>query len=148
MSGAERFEDLIAWQKARELVRAIHVVTRDRQRWWDIDLVRQIRRTAVSTMSNIAEGFERDGAAEFEQFLSVAKSSCAEVRSLLYTAWDCDFIEEATFQQLRSQADETGRVIGGLRAADQRHRDEGKGQARRQLHSAGSTQHATLGAKR
>lgn len=116
VSGVERFEDLVAWQKARELVRAVHEVTRDR-RQWDIDLTRQFRRAAVSTMSNIAEGFERDGAAEFEHFLSVAKLSCAEVRSLLYAASDCGFLDEATFHRLRSQAVETGRVIGGLRAA-------------------------------
>src|SRR5712691_5585405 len=77
----EKFEDFIAWQKARKLTAEIYGVT-DRGRFAsDFGLKDQIRRAAVSVMSNIAEGFERGRATEFHQFLSVAKGSCAELRS-------------------------------------------------------------------
>ncbi len=86
MSGkVEHFEDLIAWQKARELTRAIYEVTRQGAFAKDYGLSGQIQRASVSIMSNIAEGFERGNPREFHQFLSVSKSSCAEVRSQLYT---------------------------------------------------------------
>lgn len=78
---ASRFEELIAWQKARELTKCIYLATGRSGFAKDSDLARQIRRAAVSVMSNIAEGFERSGSAEFPHFLSVARASCAEVRS-------------------------------------------------------------------
>ncbi len=77
----ERFEDLIAWQKARQLTRAIYQRTRQRPFAQDFGLATQAQRAAVSIMANIAEGFERGGRGEFHQFLSTAKASCAEVRS-------------------------------------------------------------------
>jgi four helix bundle protein len=83
LSGVERFEDLIAWQKARELTRAVYAITRNGAFAKDFGLAGQIQRAAVSVMSNIAEGFERRGTAEFEHFLRIAKASCAEVKSLL-----------------------------------------------------------------
>ncbi len=79
MSGSiERFEDLIAWQKARVLTRQIYQLTSEVPFSRDFGLKDQIRRAAISIMSNIAEGFERNRPAEFHQFLSVAKASCAE----------------------------------------------------------------------
>ena len=68
-------------------------------------------------MSNIAEGFERGTAAEFHHFLTVAKGSCAEVRSQLYVALDADYLEELPFHDLMKAAAEVGRVIGGLRSS-------------------------------
>jgi four helix bundle protein len=68
-------------------------------------------------MSNIAEGCERRGRREFHQFLSTAKGSCTEVRSQLYVAFDIGYIEEDAFHRLLAQAEEVGRVVGGLRAA-------------------------------
>ena len=67
-------------------------------------------------MSNIAEGFERNRNREFHQYLSMAKASCAEVRSLLYVALDADYLMEDQFSTLLSAAEETARVIGGFRA--------------------------------
>ena len=104
-----RFEDLLAWQKARVLTRKIYQVSRQRDFRRDYGLSGQIQRAAVSIMSNIAEGFERGGLGEFHQFLSTAKASCAEVRSQLYVALDIGYIDDATFQKLREQAEEVGR---------------------------------------
>jgi four helix bundle protein len=73
-----------------------------------------------------AEGFERGGRGEFQQFLSVAKGSCAEARSQLYVALDVGYIENEEFERLLRQAEEVARLIGGLRAAVQRQRDEAK----------------------
>jgi len=79
----ERFEDLIAWQKARELTKEIYAVTSNGSFSKDYGLRDQIRRAAVSAMSNVSEGFERGSLNEFHQFLVIAKASCAEVRSQL-----------------------------------------------------------------
>jgi four helix bundle protein len=117
LSKIERFEDLIAWQKARELTRTIYQVTSIGAFSRDVGLVRQIQRAAVSIMSNITEGFERRGRREFHQFLSTAKGSCAEVRSELYVAFDIGYIEENDFHRLLAQTEEVGRIVGGLRAS-------------------------------
>ncbi len=125
MSGRiERFEDFIAWQKARKLTAAIYKVTDQGKFSRDYGLRDQIRRAAVSIMSNIAEGFERGRASEFHQFISIAKASCAEVRSQLYVAMDAGYLDQESFDVLHEQAKEVGRIIGGLRASVERKRDE------------------------
>lgn len=113
----ERFEELIAWQKARVLTREIYEITRRGAFARDFGLSGQIQRAAVSIMSNIAEGFERGGRGEFHQFLSTAKASCAEVRSQLYVALDVGYLEEQKFHTLLRQAEEVARIVGGLRAS-------------------------------
>ena len=115
-----RFEDLIAWQKARELCRVVYELTRKREFAKDFALVDQIRRAAISVGSNIAEGFERGNPKEFHQFLSVSKSSCAELRSQLYTAMDVGHVTDVEFSKVHDLCVETGRVIGGLRLAVER----------------------------
>lgn len=116
----ERFEDLIAWQKARELTKQIYDVTRIDEFSKDFGLKDQIRRAAVSVMSNIAEGFDRGGRAEFHRFLVIAKGSCAEVRSQLYIASDIGYIDQNCFNELYVLISEISRIIGGLRAAVQK----------------------------
>jgi four helix bundle protein len=125
MGKIERFEDLIAWQKARELTRAIYEATRQGAFSKDYGLSGQIQRAAVSIMSNIAEGFERGGRGEFHQFLSTAKASCAEVRSQLYVALDVGYLGRTMFDRLMEQGEEVGRIIGGLRASVQRQKEDG-----------------------
>jgi len=125
MAKIERFEDLIAWQKARELTRAVYEATRQGAFAKDYGLSSQIQRASVSIMSNIAEGFERGGRGEFHQFLSTAKASCAEVRSQLYVALDVGYLEQPAFDQLMQQADEVARIVGGLRASVQRQKEDG-----------------------
>ena len=119
----ERFEDLIAWQKARQLTVEIYRITAHGEFAKDFGLRDQIRRAAVSVMSNIAEGFDRGSRGEFHQFLVVAKASCAEVRSQLYVAQDIGYIAQEIFSNLRSNTDELSRIIGGLRVAVQKQRD-------------------------
>lgn len=114
---AEKFEDLIAWQKARESTRAIYQVTASGSFAKDFGLRDQIRRAAVSVMSDLAERFERGGRSDFHQFLSVAKSSCAELRSQPYVALDATHLNPLAFRRLILQAEEVARIIGGLRKA-------------------------------
>jgi len=111
-----KFEDLIAWQKARELTKRIYEMTRKEPYSKDFRLSSQIQSASVSIMANIAEGFERARRQEFHQFLSVAKASCAEVRSHLYVALDAKYISETEFNDIMPLAIEVGKIIGGLRA--------------------------------
>lgn len=119
-----RFEDLIAWQKSRVLTKEIYVVTAKSTFAKDFGLRDQIRRASVSVMSNIAEGYERRGRAEFHQYLSIAKSSCAEVRSQLYVAYDVGYLQTVEFEKLANLADESSRIIGALKASVRPSRSE------------------------
>ena len=80
---------------------------------------------SVSIMSNIAEGFDRGGRPEFHQFVVIAKGSCAEVRSQLYTALDAEYIDKEKFNDLYALAVETTRILGGLRASLKKNRTKG-----------------------
>jgi len=122
----ERFEDLIAWQKARGLTREIYRLTRSARLAKDYSLASQMQRASVSIMANIAEGFERGRRPEFHQFLSTAKSSCAELRSHLYIALDANYITQEQFELLLGHAEEVARIVGGLRAAVAKQRDTGR----------------------
>jgi len=117
MSKVERFEDLIAWQKARELTTKIYQITNLGEFARDFGLRDQIRRASVSTMSNIAEGFERYNPNEFHHFLSISKASCGEVRSQIYVAFDINYITKEQFVELKAKCEELSRIIGGLRSS-------------------------------
>jgi len=119
----EKFEDLIAWQKARKLTSEIYRVTAKEPFVRDFGLKDQIRRAAVSSMSNLAEGFERGRATEFHQFLSIAKGSCAELRTQLYVALDVGYLSPSVFEVLMIQATEVGQILGGLRLSVERRRE-------------------------
>ncbi|HEX9423170.1 MAG TPA: four helix bundle protein [Pyrinomonadaceae bacterium] len=119
----ERFEDFIAWQKARKLTADIYRITSEGNFARDFGLKDQIRRAAVSSMSNLAEGFERGRPAEFHQFLSVAKGSCAELRTQLYVALDVGYLKLSTFNVLMAEATEVGQILGGLRRSVERRRE-------------------------
>jgi len=114
MSSFQRFEDIEAWQKARELTKAIYAMSNDGQFARDFSLRDQIRRASVSIMSNIAEGFGRGGNKEFMQFLSTAKGSASEVQAQLYVAIDAGYINQDQFQKLYSETEATARMIAGL----------------------------------
>jgi four helix bundle protein len=114
MAGIQRFEDILAWQKARLLAKEIYQITNNPIFSKDFGLRDQIRRAAVSTMSNIAEGFERKSPADFMRFLLIAKASCAEVRSQLYLALDIAYITQDDFERLSSLTIEVSKLINAL----------------------------------
>ncbi|MDH4232384.1 MAG: four helix bundle protein [Nitrospirota bacterium] len=113
----ERFDDLIAWQKARELTKQIYTVTGKKPFPADFGLREQIQRATVSIMSNLAEGFERGISSEFHQFIVIAKASCAEVRSKLYTALDIGYITKEEFNVVNNLSAEVSRIICGLKVS-------------------------------
>jgi four helix bundle protein len=116
MNKIEKFEDIIAWQKARELTKEIYKCTRSGEFARDYGLKDQIRRASVSAMANVAEGFERGGDKEFIQFLSTSKGSCGEVKSHLYVALDQAYVTPIAFDQLYGQASEVSRLLSGFMA--------------------------------
>ena len=87
MATFNRFEDIDGWKNARKLTRSMYEASNKGGFAKDYDLRNQIRRSCVSIMSNIADGFERDGTKEFIHFLSIAKASAGEVRSQIYVAF-------------------------------------------------------------
>ena len=114
MSTLKQFEDIEAWQKARELTRGVYACSKAGNFAKDFGLRDQIRRASVSVMSNIAEGFERGGTGEFIQFLAMAKGSAGEVEAQLYVARDQHYISDDEFQSLKATAVSTKKLIAGL----------------------------------
>ncbi len=114
MAKIEKFEDIEAWKKARELAKEIYAISNEGLFARDFGLRDQIRRAAVSVMSNIAEGFERGGDKEFGQFIAHAKGSSAEVRAQLYVALDQGYIDKPTFDRLAELTIHINRMLAGL----------------------------------
>ena len=114
MATFQSLEEIEVWQKARELTREVYTISSHGSFAKDFALRDQIRRASVSIMSNIAEGFERSGTAEFVQFLAVAKGSTGEVISHIYVAADQVYIAKEEGDHLLGLANETSRMIGGL----------------------------------
>jgi len=114
MSTFNKFEDIIAWQKARELCKFINVLTEYQNFSRDFKLINQIKGSSGSAMDNIAEGFERGGNKEFIQFLFISKGSAGETRSQLYRALDNNYITEKDFTSAYDLANEVGKLVGGL----------------------------------
>ena len=114
MATFQRFEEIIAWQKARALCKMIKAYTDKELFSKDFKLVGQIRSSSGSVMDNIAEGFERGGNKEFIQFLFISKGSAGEVRSQLYRALDNGYITTDEFQKAYDLADEVSKMIRGL----------------------------------
>jgi four helix bundle protein len=110
----ERFEEMEAWKAARELSQMVYGVTRDGTFARDYGLKDQIRRAAVSILSNLAEGFERGGNKEFLQFLAIAKGSCGEVRAQLYVALDQSYLSHEQWSTLNNKTSEISRLIAGF----------------------------------
>ena len=111
MSSIRRFEDVLGWQRARELAREIYRASASGAFAKDYALRDQIRRASVSVLSNISEGFERGSDREFAQFLNIAKGSVGEVRCQLYIALDQGYLPEAQFRDLSNKAAEISRQI-------------------------------------
>jgi four helix bundle protein len=109
-----RFEDIAAWQDARELTRSVYQCTTRATFAKDFGLRDQIQRAAGSGMHNIAEGFDSGSDVEFVRFLRYAQRSCTEVQSELYVALDQKYISDQQFHTLFDQASKTRSRIGGL----------------------------------
>ena len=114
MASIQRFEDVEGWQKARELAKTVYQVTSTGKFARDFGLRDQIRRAAVSILSNIAEGFERGGDKEFLLFLSLAKGSCGELRAQLYVAVDQAYLTQSQFDSVMGKAVQVSRLLSGL----------------------------------
>ncbi|MDI6734004.1 MAG: four helix bundle protein [Patescibacteria group bacterium] len=107
----EKFEQLISWQKGKELSLLIYKILKDNR---DFSFRDQIQRAVISITNNIAEGFERRSNKELKQFLYIAKGSCGEVRSMLYIALELKYIGEKDFGQCCNLALETARLLSGF----------------------------------
>jgi len=107
----QRFEDLEVWKDARELVKRVYQMSENFPSHEMSGLTSQIRRAAVSVMSNIAEGFERGANTEFIQFLFVARASCGEVPSHSYVVLDLNYASQSEIDELREQCAKLSRRI-------------------------------------
>jgi len=114
MASIQRFEEIEAWQKGRELTRQIYQLTAKGEFSRDFTLKDQIKRASISITSNIAEGFERGGNREFIQFLATAKGSASELKSQLYVARDAGYITQDEFDELYKLAHSIVLLIGGF----------------------------------
>ena len=114
MATFRRIQDIRVWHLARKLVKDVYYLSDSARFRKDGPLRNQIRRASVSIVSNIAEGFERDGNKEFMQFLSQAKGSAGEVLSQLYIALDQNYCEEESFHHLQRITIQTLRMLESL----------------------------------
>ncbi len=117
MAGVSKFEDLIARQKSRLLVLNSYLLCRKDGVSRDFGFCDQLRSAALSVMSNIAEGFERQSRKEFARFLDISIASCAEVRSQLYAALDLEYATESEFQDLQKLATDVSYLTKALRTS-------------------------------
>ncbi len=114
MAAFGRFEDIQAWQKARETTKRVYEMTTNGEFARDFGLRDQLRRSCVSVMANIAEGSARHSDKEFANFLNIARASVAESQSHLYVARDLGYIDESVFSGLYELLDEISRMTLSL----------------------------------
>src|SRR5579872_5353600 len=114
MATITRFEDILAWQKARVLVHAVYQICETGKLTKDFRLRDQLTSSAVSVMSNIAEGFGRKNDKEFIRFLDYSWGSVSEVQSLLYVILDNNSIQQEIFDKLFPQASEVASLVAGF----------------------------------
>jgi four helix bundle protein len=107
----DQFEDILAWQKAKVLTLRVYSLLMNLK---DFGFKDQLCRASVSIMNNIAEGFERRSDNEFIHFLFIAKGSCGEVRSMLYLAFELNYLKEEEYLTLLNLSKEISKMISGL----------------------------------
>ena len=109
-----KFEDIEAWQEARNLVNIVYELTRNQYFTKDYGLKDQVRRAAISIMANIAEGFDRKSRKEFLRFLAYSLSSVSEVKSHIYIALDQNYITSEQFRTIFLQAEKVSKMLTGF----------------------------------
>ncbi len=107
----KKFEDIVVWQKAKELTIKIYKYFKN---IYDFSFKDQIQRSSISIMNNIAEGFERKGNKEFKHFLFVAKGSCGELRSMLYLGLELQYVNHQRFEELYNLSLEISKMLSGF----------------------------------
>ena len=107
----ENFEDIIAWQKSKELTLFIYKAFLNNK---DFGFKDQIQRASVSIMNNIAEGFERKGDKELKHFLFIAKGSCGEVRSMLYLALNLEYLNKEQYEKYSNLSIDISKLLSGF----------------------------------
>lgn len=112
MATIKKFEEIEAWQKARMLAKEIFLISSETALSKDYRFRDQVNAAAGSVMDNITEGFERGGRLEFINFLTIAKGSCAEVRSQFYRMFDRIYIKEEKFNELYKLTEAIGSKLG------------------------------------
>ncbi|MBN8701530.1 MAG: four helix bundle protein [Bacteroidetes bacterium] len=114
MATIDRFEDLIAWQKAKKLALGVYTLTNVGIFSKDFGLRDQVRRSSISVVSNIAEGFERKGNREFLQFLYISLGSLGELKTQIEIAFELNYFSENEYKNILPQITEVRKIINGL----------------------------------
>ena len=113
MAKFNSFEEILSWQKARELNLKIYKLTNTNSFYHD-NVLKKIRRASVSITSNITEGFEIETTKEFIRFLYISKASTGECRSQLFLAYDLEYLEEKEFNEIKAGLEEISKLLSGL----------------------------------
>ena len=114
MATVKRFEDLQCWQEARRFVKLVYELTSHERFKKDFELVGQVKKSAVSSMANIAEGFHRNSKKDFMKFLDYSRSSIAETISHLYVAFDQNYITDVELNKAKEQANTVWKMINNF----------------------------------
>ena len=114
MATIKRFEDLECWQAARELTKYVYELTKKEKFSRDFELVRQIRKSSVSSMGNTAEGFHRNSNKDFMRFLGYSRSSIAETISHSYVAYDQEYIDDDELEEVKRLAEVAWKKINNF----------------------------------
>lgn len=114
MAAFRKFEDILAWQKARQVTKFIYQITASGGLAKDFELRSQIRLASVSIMANIAEGFGRHSDKEFANFLNIAHASAYEVQSHFYVALDLEYVNRKDFEEIYESLNEICRMLFAL----------------------------------
>ena len=137
-----RFEDLHCWQEARRLVNLVYESIKESKDFQkDFRLSGQITGAAISSMSNIAEGFSRRSNNEFVQYLFISKSSATEVQSEVYVALDQEYITEQAFHHIYEQAEKVSKLDSGLITYLLRNQEKSKQKQTQSNESSGKSKH-------
>ena len=112
--GKEGFKDLVVWQRAKDLAVLVYKISNEGSLGKDFGLRDQLRRSAVSIASNLAEGDERDTDKDSIRFFYIAKGSLAELRTQIQIAFEIGYIEKGVFLKLDDECEQIGKMIGAL----------------------------------